>query len=123
MNTILAFLFALEMGFIPYNSQINWIDNNNFKSFTILEAGFLICDLFYIKGTIKTFEELSSDSFSFYPHQADYYFDIGIRYEFFSFGFRHACFHPINIGCNINHGYLGQTDEIYFRIESNVKLF
>ena len=123
MNTLLAFLFALEIGFIPTNTQIDWVNENSIHGQTTLEAGFIICDLVYIKGTVKTFIELNENTgYSFFPHQADYSFDIGIKIDFFSIGFRHACFHPVlsNIG---DRGYKGVTEEIYIRVEKKIKLF
>ena len=124
MNTILAFIFALELGFVPCNTQIDFINQDNFKGFTMLEAGFTLCDIVYVRGKAKTFIEIADTGYSFYPHQIDFTFDIGIKLDNISFGFRHTCFHPVFLNNNINNtGHLDRHEEIYLKIEGKINLF
>ena len=123
MNTILAFIFALELGFVPSNTMIDWINDDSIKGFTTLEAGFTICDIFYVKGAAKTFIEFDKNLSNFLPLQSNYYIDIGFRFDNISFGFRHFCHHPIIFLPYYEAiGYNGGGEEIYLQFKGKIDI-
>ena len=123
MNTILSFIFALELGFVPVNTMIDYINDDSFKGYVTLEAGFRIIDIIYINTETHIFIEASGSSYNFYPHQANFIFDAGVNLsDNINIGFRTRCFHPILNSNKIPSGYFGGGNEFYFRIKGEIPI-
>ena len=112
------------MGFVPSNTMIDWKYPETINCSAKLDAGFIICNIIYIKSATHIFMEMAPEGFNFYPRQVDFNIDAGLKIDWLSFGFRHFCYHPIiSEYDNINRGYLEEGNEIYFKIEKKITLF
>ncbi len=123
--------FALEVGVVPMNLLVNYdgtvYDQNTFDPglYTQLDARIVFMDLFWIGGYTKAYTMIRDDAVGFIPYQLLFSFDMGLRYENFTLGFRHFCFHPMKTYTYRQQewesfptmGTEGSYEEIFLRIE------
>ena len=123
--SILVFLFALELGFVPQYNLLEVDSQSQFLYYTELTAGFDLYDIFFIKSTVRTYIQLSDAGYTFNLLQADYSFNIGIRpFPWLEVGWKENCYHPIiyDIDYKLQKSYLGSRQEIYIKISGKIDL-
>ena len=118
----LILLYFLELGYAPFYGSLNtseiFLDQNIF--YTNMDAEVIILDHLFIGGAVKTYIH-STDSYDYFPFEADYLFKAGIRLNNLELGFRHLCLHPVR-PYEMYYQPQGSTDgayeEFYIRISS-----
>ena len=128
--TWLAFIYALELGFLPAGDFVMYGELDpeyvpvQYSLYTDLQVEFEISNIFFIGGGIKT-GLWYGDGYTFFPHRSTYSFYTGFRYGLFEVGWRHFCFHPITpfFGFGIldyNAIWEGAYDELYLKISGRI---
>ncbi|MBA7650936.1 hypothetical protein ES703_58751 [subsurface metagenome] len=128
--TWLAFVFALEIGFLPcgdfvmYNSDfLDEFYPVKYTAYTELEAEVLAWDILFIGGGIRTsIWQLQESGYGFFPHKAVYNFHAGARQGLLEIGWRHFCIHPV-VPCfkyiKPEAIWEGAFDMLYLRISNH----
>ena len=122
----LILLYFIELGYSPFYDSRNVMDDSNTRIRTentyyiTLDTEVVILDHLFIGGAIKTYIH-STDSYDYFPFEADYLFKAGIRLNNLELGFRHFCLHPVR-PYEMYYQPQGSTDgayeEFYIRISS-----
>jgi|WetSurMetagenome_2_1015567.scaffolds.fasta_scaffold02423_4 hypothetical protein len=127
MNTILAIIFTLQLGYIPEGItnqfDITGIEEQCF--YTDLSVEFKILNIFFIGGYSRIY--LTFTEMDFYPFEIYFGFSARIKFtENIEIGFKHTYIHPIifsrqyynNMGDNMD-----SYNEFYFKVKGEIKLF
>lgn len=128
MTSLLAILFAFELGVVPGNGWFLYEDQELFEPagvgyYTQLDAEVQYGPAF-VGGSVRT--DMTPDSLgSWNPHWMTYRFNAGVRWNLFEVGYRHQCTHPLQTYV-YNQSYLktpileGAYDEVYARMSVEV---
>jgi hypothetical protein len=123
--TWLAFLFALEVGYMPVGDFVMHdppgyvcLDESFYVHF---DAEVVLFKYGFVGGSIKTFMWKTADSYQFCPERDLYEFKVGLRFDHVELGWRHYCTHPVMPYLNSWLGgakWEGGYEEVYLRLES-----
>ena len=130
MNWLL-FMFMLEVGFLPQGGGLVMYDSEGLREmypnvdrsygYTDLQAELQFFNFLFVGGGVKTmvFSHFKQGK-SFFPYEADYNFNVGVRFRGVEMGFRHYCIHPVIPWVGYFRDYEpvweGTYEEIYLRI-------
>lgn len=126
--TWLAFIFALEIGFLPQGDFIMYEEFElipvQYSIYTDLQAEIEIFDFFFVGGGVKT-GAWYHGGYTFFPHRSSYEFRAGFRWKLIEAGWRHYCFHPMTpfFGFGIldyRAIWEGAYDELYLRFSGRI---
>jgi hypothetical protein len=129
LTNIIALLFSLELGFMPYNmwyqsgSQEREFITNSYYINLDVEA--VIFDHVFIGGWIDTAMHKQPGGLLFDPLQQTYQFRAGLRWQNIELGYSHVCGpHPVmtypQFGLNDNLApFEGAVDKIYIKVSNH----
>ena len=121
----LILLYFIELGYSPFYQSLNVMEESSRINaeniyYITLDAEVVILDHLFVGGAVKTYIH-STDSYDYFPFEADYLFKAGLRFGPLEAGFRHFCLHPVR-PYEMYYQPQGSTDgayeEFYIRISS-----
>lgn len=126
----IAVLFAIEAGFMPMNSWIEYPHTDGTAIaetyYTHLDGEALLFDAVFVGGHVTTY--MVPAEYGFSPTGATYEFRAGFRFEPLDVGFRHVCGpHPVNaypqfgVRRDIDGAFEGAYEQVYVRLEGELK--
>lgn len=127
MNFI-AFLFALEIGFLPLGSFVMYekepaaVVYRN-PLYVEMDAEIILLEYFYIGGSVKPIMFKQIEGYMFDPQATTYGFKAGLRVGIVDVFFRHYCHHPVIAYMNrqdIDLKWEGGYSEVGIRIEGRI---
>lgn len=125
--TWLAFVFALEAGWLPHGGFVAYeapeVIMVNGSFYTVLQAEAVAWDYLYLAGGMKAMMWSQKGEWTFWPHTMLYNFGAGLRLGPIEVGWRHFCVHPVMPYSIIFDPHLkaeGAWDEIFLRVEVKV---
>jgi hypothetical protein len=128
MNWI-ALVFALELGVLPggsvriYDPPYDVVENLDF--YQQFEARAILWDHLFVGGSVRIYDWIVKDKFSFHPFELSSIFEAGLIFGPLELGMRHGCGpHPIIPflqGILAEHGAEGGYSEIYLRLEGSTR--
>jgi hypothetical protein len=125
--TWLAFVFALEMGFLPagsfhlYEPMVQTVEPAA-EYYADLGARAVLWDRLYVGGSVRTYFSDIRASYQFKPLSAAYLFEAGYSYGWLSTGWRHYCTHPVVAlgGASFARLWEGGYEEVFVRVEGRI---
>lgn len=124
MLEILSFLFFIEAGYMPQSQVITYAApeetiNSSVSLYTELGATIYFWDILFVGGSVRT--HIWPNTGGFWPHKADYLFEVGAQWGPVSAGFRHRCKHPVVPFQREGMLMVDEVqEELYFRVEGEI---
>lgn len=115
----LILLYAIELGFAPVYQSTNVIPGIEQVYYIDMDVEIIVQNFFFVGGDWKTYFQPCEAGHSFYPVEARYTFNTGLRYKNIEIGFEHQCIHPVvSGGADLLRERYGGHEEIYIRISN-----
>lgn len=118
--------FVIQMGLLP--AQVAMypppIVTDDIQYFVQMQVEARAFDLFYLGGSLRSFQWRGQDRLAFFPDGMAYVVEGGIRWGPFDLGWIHHCQHPVMPFLPIYHQqtqWEGGYDEISLKISGDVR--
>jgi hypothetical protein len=123
----LAFVFALEMGWLPlgsfhlYEPMVGTAEPAT-EFYADLGARAVFWDRLYLGGSVRTNFADQRYMPDFKPLSALYLFEAGYKHDWLQVGWRHYCTHPVPalVGGSFARLWEGGYEEVFVRIEGGL---
>ncbi len=125
MLEVLTFAFFVEVGWIPDQGVILPESDQGIENLFYLDMdAYVQWWILWIRGGMKTYSWPAGWGTGvpcYWPARIDYRFSFGLTYSILTVGLRHLCSHSVNPYGRITDPVDGWYDEIFFRIEAEVR--
>jgi hypothetical protein len=127
MMITLAFIFALEAGWLPHGGFIMYeapafVDGTG-SYYVDLQAEAEFFEHLYVGGGMKAMMWSQEKNWTFWPHTMLYNFGAGLRLGPIEIGWRHFCVHPVLPYMILFDPHLkaeGSWDEVFARVQAKI---
>jgi len=124
--SILSLSLICEMGIVTDHSMYNYYQETYFAEkgntdfyYILFDVELTAWDILYIKGRMNNVFMQYKDEISFVPLNDYYSYEMGLKLSPFEIGFKHYCFHPINV----YRSMLPYTETVFEYLEGGANSF
>ena len=125
--TWLAFIFALEAGWLPSGGfalyEAPAVVDVTGSFYVDMQAEGIAWKHLYLQGGMKAMMWSQPDDWTFWPHTMLYNIGAGLRWGPLDLGWRHYCVHPVTPYAILYDPQLraeGSWDEVFLRVQVKV---